>query len=138
MAGDMETVMTMEPATHLAISPVLVGEPMEIGSGTAVARLETRREMCADERGLVHGGFTFGLADYAAMLAVNDPYVVLGGAEMKFLAPVRCGEILIARAEVREERGKKRLVECRVFVGERPVFEGMFACFVLGGHVLDQ
>jgi acyl-coenzyme A thioesterase PaaI-like protein len=130
--------MSMKPATHLAISPLLVGEPMEIGPGTAAARLATRREMCADDRGLVHGGFTFGLADYAAMLAVNDAHVVLGGAETKFLAPVRCGDVLIARAEVREERGKKRLVECRVFVGKRPVFEGLFTCFVLGGHVLDQ
>jgi acyl-coenzyme A thioesterase PaaI-like protein len=130
--------MTMEPATHLAISPSLVGEPMEMGSGTAVARLVARQEMCADERGLIHGGFTFGLADYAAMLAVNHPHVVLGGAETKFLAPVRCGEVLVARAEVREEKGKKRLVECRVYVGERPVFDGLFTCFVLDGHVLDQ
>jgi acyl-coenzyme A thioesterase PaaI-like protein len=130
--------MTMEPATHLAISPSLVGEPMEMRSGTAVARLVARQEMCADERGLIHGGFTFGLADYAAMLAVNHPHVVLGGAETKFLAPVRCGEVLVARAEVREEKGKKRLVECRVYVGERPVFDGLFTCFVLDGHVLDQ
>lgn len=130
--------MTMKPATHLAISPSLVGEPMEMGPGTAVARLVTRQEMCADERGLIHGGFTFGLADYAAMLAVNEPHVVLGGAETKFLAPVLCGEVLVARAEVREEKGKKRLVECRVYVGEHPVFDGLFTCFVLGGHVLDQ
>ncbi len=130
--------MAMKPATHLAISPVFVGEPMEVGPGMAAARLMTRREMCADERGLVHGGFTFGLADYAAMLAVNDPHVVLGGAETKFLAPVQCGEVLVARAEVLEEKGRKRLVECRVYVGERPVFEGLFTCFVLGGHVLDQ
>jgi acyl-coenzyme A thioesterase PaaI-like protein len=44
--------------------------------------------MAADQRGLVHGGFTFGLADYAAMVAVNDPNVVLGAAEVRFLAPV--------------------------------------------------
>jgi acyl-coenzyme A thioesterase PaaI-like protein len=134
----MAAAMAVKPATHLAISPTLVGEPVEIGSGGATARLETRQEMCADERGLVHGGFIFGLADYAAMLAVNDPHVVLGSAETKFLAPVRCGDILVAKAEKREEKGKKRLVECRVFVDERLVFEGLFACFVPAGHVLDQ
>ena len=47
--------------------------------------------MAADGRGLVHGGFTFGLADFAAMCAVNDPNVVLGAATCKFLAPVQVG-----------------------------------------------
>ncbi|MEZ4484205.1 MAG: hotdog domain-containing protein [Syntrophotaleaceae bacterium] len=67
---------------------------------------ETRDEMCADDAGLIHGGFTFGLADYSAMLAVNDPHVVLGGAETRFLAPVQCGEVMVATAEVVEAQGK--------------------------------
>lgn len=96
----------------------------------------TRPEMVADDRGLVHGGFTFGLADYAAMLAVNDPHVVLGAAEVRFLAPVTFGETLLARAEIVEGSGKKRIVKCTVST-DRPVFEGTFSCFVLTGHVLD-
>jgi acyl-coenzyme A thioesterase PaaI-like protein len=48
--------------------------------------------MAVDDRGLVHGGFVFGLADHAAMLAVNDPNVVLGAASTRFLKPVRVGE----------------------------------------------
>ncbi|MDY0268384.1 PaaI family thioesterase [Trichloromonas sp.] len=95
-----------------------------------------RPEMVADDRGLVHGGFTFGLADYAAMLAVNDPHVVLGAAEVKFLAPVTLGETMLAKAEVIGESGKKRQVRCTVST-DRPVFEGSFTCFVLPGHVLD-
>ncbi len=126
----------MESQTHLKISPLWVGVPLELSAGRAEARLQTRPEMCADERDLVHGGFAFGLADYAAMLAVNDPHVVLGAAETRFLAPVRLGEIMIARAEVFEEKGKKRLVRCSVFT-DKVVFEGTFTCFVLDRHVLD-
>lgn len=128
----------MKPNTHLGISPSLVGTAVELSERRAVAQLETRPEMCADEAGLVHGGFTFGLADYAAMLAVNDPHVVLGGAETKFLAPVRCGEMMVATAVVEEIKGKKCLVDCRVEVGERVVFEGRFTCFVLEKHILEQ
>jgi acyl-coenzyme A thioesterase PaaI-like protein len=84
----------------------------------------------------VHGGFTFGLADYAAMLSVNDPNVVLGSAETKFLAPVKVGEVLQATAEVLESRGKKRLVKCTVNT-TKPVFEGIFTCFVLDKNILD-
>jgi len=38
------------PATHLAISPRLVGEPLELGSGTARAALTLSPEMAADDR----------------------------------------------------------------------------------------
>ncbi|BCR05417.1 thioesterase [Desulfuromonas versatilis] len=126
----------MEPRTHLGISLRLVGQPVEISPGVARVRLETLAEMSADDRGLVHGGFTFGLADYAAMLAVNDPNVVLGAAQTRFLAPVVCGEVLEATARVVEEKGKKRQVEC-VVMTSKVVFEGVFTCYVLDGHVLD-
>lgn len=122
--------------THLLISPEWVGQVVSLEEGRAEVRLITRQEMVADERGLVHGGFTFGLADYAAMLAVNDPHVVLGAAEVRFLAPVTFGEALLARAEVVEGSGKKRIVKCTVST-DRLVFEGTFSCFVLPGHVLD-
>jgi acyl-coenzyme A thioesterase PaaI-like protein len=107
-----------------------------MATGTAVARLSTRPEMAADDRGLVHGGFAFGLADYAAMLAVNDPYVVLGAAEARFLAPVRVGDVLTAKAVVESAEGKKRIVKCLVST-DREVLAATFTCFVLPRHVLD-
>lgn len=122
--------------THLAISPRWVGEMVEIAPGRVVARLVTDPEMCADSQGLVHGGFAFGLADYAAMLAVNEPTVVLGAAESRFLAPVRCGEVLLATAEVVESSGRRNKVRCTV-VTDRPVLEATFTCFVLDRHVLE-
>jgi acyl-coenzyme A thioesterase PaaI-like protein len=69
--------------------------------------------MAADDRGLVHGGFVFGLADHAAMLAVNDPFVVLGSAEVRFLRPVVVGERLVAEARVGEVAGRKSRVRSR-------------------------
>jgi len=123
--------------THHEISPQLVGEAVEVGEGTACARLVTRSDMAADDRGLVHGGFTFGLADYAAMLAVNDPLVVLGAAECRFLGPVAVGEVMVATARLEERQGKKHRVQCTVST-ERPVFEATFTCFVLEHHVLDS
>ena len=93
--------------------------------------------MAADDRGLVHGGFVFGLADYAAMLSVNDPNVVLGAAETRFLAPVRVGEVVDADAEITATKGRKRVIAVRARVGEREVFSGTFTAFVLDQHVLD-
>jgi len=122
--------------THLAIDPDLVGVPVALAPGKAVVKLVTRSVMAADAIGLVHGGFTFGLADYAAMLAVNDPNVVLGAAEVKLLAPVRVGDELVASAEVIEEKGKKRSVSCKVMVRDITVMECSLTCFVLEKHIL--
>ena len=127
----------MEQNTHPRIDPSLVGVATSLGPGWAEAELVARAEMSADDRGLVHGGFTFGLADFAAMLAVNDPHVVLGAAETRFLAPVKVGQTMCARAEVESEAGKKRSVTVTVMVGETPVMRGVFTCFVLGAHVFD-
>lgn len=126
----------MKQRTHLGINAALVGEILSIGDGTSEAALVATEAMAADDRGLVHGSFTFGLADYAAMVAVNDPYVVLGGAACRFLAPVRVGARMVARAQVEGEKGKKRTVAVGVSVEGEVVMEGTFTCFVLEDHVL--
>ncbi len=127
----------MNQRTHLSISPTLVGAVTDLTTGAATARLVATPEMAADDRGLVHGGFTFGLADYAAMCAVNDPLVVLGGAETRFLGPVRVGQTMVATATVTAEKGRKRTVEVAVSVESTVVMSGTLTCFVLDQHVLD-
>jgi acyl-coenzyme A thioesterase PaaI-like protein len=127
----------LHPQTHLAIDRRLCGEPLEIAEGSAAVAWTALPEMAADERGLVHGGFVFGLADYAAMLAVNHPNVVLGSAEVRFLKPVTVGERLVARAEVEETDGRKSRVRVEVRRGEEEVMSGSFSCFTLERHVLD-
>jgi acyl-coenzyme A thioesterase PaaI-like protein len=93
--------------------------------------------MAVDEAGLVHGGFLFGLADYAAMLAVNDPFVVLAAAEVRLLLPVAVGESVTAEARVVESAGRKNRVEARLTLGEEVVMSGTFTCVTLDRHVLE-
>lgn len=110
---------------------------MELGEGTAAVALDTTARMAVDEQGLVHGGFVFGLADYAAMLAVNEPNVVLAGAESRFLKPVKRGDRAIAHARTVATEGRKHEVFVEVSVGATKVFDGKFTCFALGHHVLE-
>lgn len=123
-------------ATHLEISTALCGAPLLLEPERAVLELEARPEMRADAHGLVHGGFVFGLADHAAMLAINHPNVVLGGAEVRLLAPVVVGDRLRATAQRVRVEGKKHFVDVEVARGEQPVFRGTFVCFVPAAHVL--
>ncbi|WP_209476507.1 PaaI family thioesterase [Thermococcus stetteri] len=129
----------MEIRTHKLASESLLGKPVKVGPPEAEVVLKTTEEMAVDEYGLVHGGFTFGLADYAAMLAVNEPTVVLGKAEVRFLKPVRAGERLMAKARIREDLGRKKIVEAEVLnEKDEKVFEGTFHCYVLERHVLEK
>jgi acyl-coenzyme A thioesterase PaaI-like protein len=128
----------MRIKTHTRANQDLLGKPMIVKDGKkAIVELTFTEKMSVDEKGLIHGGFTFGAADYAAMLAVNDPYVVLGKADVKFLAPAKIGEKITANAEVIEVDGKKRIVEVTVFSKDTTILSGKMICFVLDKHVLD-
>lgn len=126
----------MKIITHEKIDRSLCGEPVMVKEGRSEVRLECSSCMAADSSGLVHGGFIFGLADYAAMLAVNHPNVVLGSAETRFLKPSRVSDVLIARAEDTTPQERKHLVQVDVYCGDEMVFSGTFTCFVTRQHVL--
>jgi len=128
----------MDIKTHEKIDQRLCGVPVQTADGSSSVKMETSADMAVDSPGLVHGGFIFGLADHAAMIAVNDPYVVLGGAETRFLKPVRVGDTVVAAARTEEVKGKKHRVAVDVNRGDDLVFQGTFACFVLDKHVFDS
>ncbi len=128
----------MKIKTHEKIDRKFCGTPLEIKDGYAKVIMKTSQEMTADSTGLVHGGFVFGLADYAAMLAVNHPFVVLGSAEIQFLKPVRTGDMITAEAQIVELKGRKSIVAVKVYLDSIVVFEGKFTCFSLEKHVLDK
>ena len=127
----------MDIKTHLGIDSECCGKPQEVREGYSRVELSTTQRMAVDSKGLVHGGFVFGLADYAAMIAVNHPNVVLGSADVKFIKPVRIGQRVIAEARVDFIEGKKSKVYVNATCNDEKVFDGVFICFNLDKHVLD-
>jgi len=126
--------------THLLTSKKLVGSVISIENDTATVTLKITKKMVVDSFNLTHGGFVFGLADYAAMIAINKPTVVLGKAEVKFMKPVIINEKLTAKATISERISEKKIV-VNVHVSnqkEELVFEGVFVCFVLEKHILEK
>ena len=124
--------------THLNINNDLCGEPIELKEGYSKLQLKMTDIMVTDKKGLIHGGFTFNLADYAAMLAVNHPNVVLGEANVKFIKPIILGDIIIAEGKVTKEEGKKAIVEVSINKDDELVFKGEFICFTLEKHILEK
>ncbi len=127
----------MEQKTHLKINKSLSGEPIELREGYSRVQLKASLDMVLDDTGLIHGGFTFGLADFAAMIAINHPNTVLGGAEVRFIEPVKKGDTLIAEAHLIKKEGKKLIVDVNIKRDSEIVFIGQFICFAPEKHVLD-
>lgn len=122
--------------THEKINRIYSGEILKLEVGYAKVLLETTEAMRADEVGLVHGGFIFSAADFAAMASVNEPNVVLASCNCLFLAPVRVGDSVMFEATEHQTEGRKRNVSVRGFVHEIKVFEGEFKTVVTERHVL--
>jgi len=122
--------------THEKVNQNLCGEVIKMEEGYVELSLETIPDMLADEVGLIHGGFIFGAADYAAMLAVNERNVVLVANECQFLSPVKLHDVVDVVARVRHKEGRKRNVHVQAFVLDIKVFEGEFKTVITEKHVL--
>ncbi|MDD2905674.1 MAG: hotdog domain-containing protein [Sulfurimonas sp.] len=122
--------------THDQINQGLSGEIVVMEVGYVEVLLTTLPEMLADNVGLVHGGFIFSAADYAAMAAVNERNVVLVASDCQFLSPVKIHDEVLFKARVRHKEGRKRNVHVEGYVHDIKVFEGEFKTVITEKHVL--
>lgn len=122
--------------THQSINYDLCGEIQKLDIGLVKLKLTTTSEMLADEQGLIHGGFIFSAADYAAMAAVNEKNVVLVASNCQFLSPVKLGDTVNFVAKVRHQEGRKRNVHVVGNVLDIKIFDGEFKTVVTDRHVL--
>ena len=122
--------------THERINTAFSGDVETLKDGYVEIRLITTIDMLADDVGLIHGGFIFSAADYAAMLAVNERNVVLVAADCQFLSPVKLHDEVEIVARVRHKEGRKRNVHVTGSVLDVKVFEGEFKTVITEKHVL--
>ena len=122
--------------THEKVNSDLCGTVIKIERGYVELRLTTTPEMIADDIGLIHGGFIFSAADYAAMLAVNEKNVVLVGSDCQFLSPVKFHDEVNIIARLRHKEGRKRNVHVIAYVLDIKVFFFVFKTVVTERHVL--
>lgn len=134
-----QTGKRLEQRTHNKADERFCGKVIRLEEGFAEVELKLTDEMAVDDKGLVHGGFTFSAADYAAMVAVNHPFVVLARAEVKFIKPLKVGETIISSARVTSQEGKKInvSVSCYKKHTQEKVLEGEFLCVITQKHVLE-
>jgi len=82
-------------------------EILDVGPGRATLRMTVTDDM-VNGHAIGHGGYTFTLADSAFAFACNsyNRVTVAAGAEIRFRAPTRLGDVLTATATERQRAGR--------------------------------
>ena len=92
---------------------------LDVGPGRATLSMPVTGEM-VNGHAIGHGGLTFALADSAFAFACNShgPVTVAHSAEIRFLAPVRQGDELVAAAAERSRDGRRGVYDVEVRAGD--------------------
>lgn len=122
--------------THVKIKRSLCGTIIDMDQGYSKVTLQTTNEMIVDEYGLIHSGFIFSAADYAAAVAVNEENLVIIGAKTKFLAPAKLNDLIEFEAHAKFEDSRKREIKVNGYINDIRVFEGVFQAIILENHIL--
>ncbi len=93
-----------------------------VAPGAATLRMMVRDDM-VNGHGIGHGGLTFALADSAFAFACNsyNRRTVAAGAEIRFRAPTRSGDELVAAAVERDRDERDGTYDVTVTAGDTVV-----------------
>lgn len=104
----------------------VVGEITELYRNKAIVRFVPTEKMIMDESKMIHAGFVFNSASYAAMVALNRKYSVIIASDVKFFAPIELGHEVIFKAEAVQSDTKKCEVKVEGFLLDIKIFDSMF------------
>lgn len=121
--------------THDKIRTNLCGTIIKLDNGYSKTTLQTTKEMVLDDLGLIHSGFIFGAADYAAAVAVNEANVVVIGSRSSFLAPAKLNDLIEFEAKAKFEDSRKREIKVVAKINDIRIYEGTFHAVVLEQHI---
>ena len=98
-----------------AASRALGMELVAVAPGRATVTMQVRVDM-VNGHAIGHGGFTFTLADSAFAFACNsyNRSTVAAACEIRFVAPTRLGDLLVAEAVERSRQGRDGVYDITV------------------------
>ena len=112
----------------------MVGEIIDLELGkTGISTLVVTPQMVFEKTHLARGHHIFAQANSLALAVMDAPAAVTGVANIKFKAPVREGERLVAKAEIVRTRGNKNFIWVKIRSGAHEVFRAKFIMVTLEG-----
>lgn len=104
----------------------IVGELVELYRDKAIVRFRPNERMIMDESKMIHAGFVFNAASFAAMATINKKYSVLIASDVKFLAPIELGHEITFKAQAIQSDTKKCEVKVEGFLLDIKIFDSLF------------
>ena len=126
-----------ELVSHYEINQSLTGTLEELEEGYAKVNFTATEDMVVDRRGMIHSGFIFGAANYAAMAAVNVSTAILAVSKTNFLAPLSVNDEAVFEATALQKDTRKRNIMVVGYFNNIKFFEGEFTVVVLEHHPLS-
>ncbi|MGH1601023.1 PaaI family thioesterase [Campylobacter majalis] len=130
-----ENPLRNEIKTSTAIKLNFSGVVTELKKSHAKTKLFTIEDMVCDDDGLIHSGFVFSAANYAALASINEQYCVTINARINFLGAIRLGDVVEFEAQAYFDDSRKRDARVIGKVRDIKVFEGTFSLVVLEEHI---
>jgi len=110
----------------------LIGELLELVIGErACSKLIIDESMVLTKARVARGHYLFAQANSLAIALVDAPMALTGSVELKFVRPVRLGEVVVAKGTVLERKQSKYLVQILVSVGSEEVLRGNWILFAI-------
>ena len=112
---------------------------VSVGPGRATLEMTVRDDM-VNGHAIGHGGLTFTLADSAFAFACNsyNRSTVAAAADIRFLAPTRLGDVLVAEAVERERSGRDGVYDVTVRCGDVVVAEFVGRSKEIRGSLFEE
>ncbi len=110
----------------------LIGELLELVIGErACSELMIEESMVLAKARVARGHYLFAQANSLAIALVDAPMALTGSVELKFIRPVRLGEVVVAVGKVLKRKRNKYWVQVSARVGTEEVLRGDWVLFAI-------
>lgn len=117
---------TQEKVRALANKDI-VGELLDLDlNQRGVAVFETSKDMTFERSDIIRGHYIYAFAESTAISVIDSDVALVGVANIKYKVPVRFGDKLVAKAEVKRIRTNNFVVWVMVYMDRKEVFRGKF------------
>jgi acyl-coenzyme A thioesterase PaaI-like protein len=105
----------------------LIGELIDLQLGlSAISLMETNDTMAFEKTRIVRGNYIYSLAETLAIAVIDAQVALVGVANIKYKIPVYSGAKIVAKAEVKKNKGSRFVVWVKIYEKNVEVFRGKF------------
>lgn len=135
IADSSKELIKSQLKTNTKINNTLCGRVVDLKDGYAKVHFIATDMMTVDSFDMIHPGFIFGSASFAAMAAINKPNSVLVVAKSNFLAPMELNDEAFFIAKTKQFDIKKAFVNVVGLLYGVKFFEAEYSIVVLNKHI---